>query len=502
MKQQNDKVVPENARSEAVQESKVNSANEASHSDNETKVRFLSFQSYYLIAIHLAVIYSIFGYLRYGFSMGVDLQEGTWFILQGFSLWVPASLLVLPLIFILILIVLISRKWVQIRSDQTELTVIEDYIIGKTESKVKYEDITSIQLTSGFLGVKFVWVLLFGAHSIFLLTDGILFAFHPHAFGLGPQQGWFYILGGLVSLAVLLLIVIPGENLLRVETKDDIYKLYFSIWQRKQADLYEDIKSVLGLDENNLEGKSVVVSEKSHLESENQLSEKSRTRISPTFIIGLLYIAIAIGSRAANFFAGTPLRLILYLLGFITVLQALKDDGVNHAKYLEKNDRVNTPTTMVFEEAPLRKRATLLNDQSTADLLSRIYPKTLNHFEALFLCLACLFLGWTVTAWFRYLRGLEGLVWSSVGMVLLTLILLLFLLFHVIVPKISVQQITGDEEGAILAETPYPAITQKFFPNLWQGLKLLWIEEKTVMQIRLGALGLCFLIGILFGIVF
>ncbi len=486
----------------------------------EKEVFFLSAQRYYTLAIHIIIAFSIYTGVKYGTTFGEIMGEGTWFVLGGFSLWYVLSALTLPFAAIMFLYVLLTRRWIRISGKGENLTFHERYLyLRKSHTEIPKNQIVSIKLSEGYLGVKYLWILPFGIHMIYVLTDGIMLLSNPHTFELGIVNAWMLIASGVVDFIVLLFILIPGKNQLEIRTNSEIFRLKYCTWAHNK-DLNLEIREILGLkapilekDQENLETdykKKEPESITNRTLNDQIVQEK--IFLSKQILLGALCIIIALWSRAFNRFAGAPVRVLLYLNGIVFIVSSLKtepntESRARRTQILTKN-RTNT---LLLEKDGVSSRNTIrlygLNPRDPERVYFDLKAKKVNFLEAALVPLLSLVLGWSMSAWFRFLPSNNDLQVDSTIIGAVTLILVVVLIDLVIYPQFVLhydhkQQATKIELSQVKIRSlmdkyhikPAPAVS-------WLHImKILWEKDKKTVLYRLGIVLGAFVIGIVMGI--
>ncbi len=493
------------------QEQEINTSENQEESDDRQKdhvekaetserLHFLSAQRYYMIAILSAVFFSIYSGVKFGLEMGGVISEGTWFTLKGLSLWFPTSVLILPLIFLMFLYVLFSVRWVTIQKEEGSYSVKEKYLyFRKQKTQISEEKVQYIKFSQGHLGPKLAWIILFGAHMIYILTEGLHILTNPHVFGYGIMNGAFFLTSGLIDALILKLILVPGENLLEIHTKDEIYKLKISYW-KSNKDIPQKIKQIFGLNKKENLKKAEITSPKLSL---NNIS------LSKYIVLGIMFIIIGILSTSLDIFAGAPLRISLYYLGMIYITL-----GYN----LNPNSKKKARKTKVIQDREgkelfMRRKGTgrdvieyYRNPTSPKEneIDSAIRTKTMNWLETILVVITILFLGWTLSAWFRFLPSPMTLQGISTLMVLGTLILLGVLIDAVISPQHNIMVGSGDKKRYIeLPQVKIPELNKKHdilqgspIKNWLATWKAIWEKQKKTVILRTGTILAVFGVGI------
>jgi hypothetical protein len=277
----------------------------------------LSFRTTYLISIGLIIVFALYTYVVYGIGWIDIFPQGTWLILGGFSLFYPTSGFQVLCGIVLLIQMIGSAKSLHITANDDQINVQERYKIGfKSSFAVKRSSIARISMETGGPGKKIWWALVWGLHIAYILTDGVFLATNPFVFGYGISNAWLYIVTALIDLVILILILWSNELILAIETTTNLYHLTIT------ADA-GTLTEVLGMK-----------SENTTLQSKNQ-----------TFLsLGILFLAISILTRWFNVMYGTPVRLMIFLLGMLLVILGwkhpiIRNTVINSSEVIAKKNR-------------------------------------------------------------------------------------------------------------------------------------------------------------------
>jgi hypothetical protein len=161
---------------------------------------------------------------------------------------------------------------------------------------------------------------------ILCFTDGFHYILNPFAFGSGYLVGSLYITTGFVHLIALCILILKHSTLLEIVTKEKRYEINFNLPSVKSPDLVESIKNCFDL---NVSG-----------EIDSNLKQ-TKVKDWRNLIIGLIFLITGIVSVVTFRFAGDPLRIALYIFGFMLVVKGFKEDFTasnNGFKILKTNE--------------------------------------------------------------------------------------------------------------------------------------------------------------------
>jgi hypothetical protein len=266
------------------------------------EIRITGLKWSYLVGI--AILIGFAGYIFSAFPLKADelMPEGTWLVLGGFSLSLPLGVFPLLIAAWMLVRVAITAKSLSFSKLGDDITIHERHFLGKSTKFVTCSPkIDTVRLISGPGGRRLWWVLPWGIHAAFVLTDGIFLLSNPLTFGGGVANGFAFLLSGILDLIVLGLIVFPPEAQFSLETAEELVQVDWSpVGQNKQ--ILQKISEFFGLEQYR-PSKTLSVSH-----------EK-------LFFLGvaLICIGVAVITRFTNFGFGAPVRLPLFLLGIALV---------------------------------------------------------------------------------------------------------------------------------------------------------------------------------------
>lgn len=257
----------------------------------------VSFRFTYLIALAFITIFAIYTYIVYGIGWIDIFPQGTWLVLGGFSLFYPTSGFQILCAVIIGIQMFFSAKKITITPNNDIINIQEQYKIGfHSEISIKRKELARVSIEAGGPSKRIFWALVFGLHIAYLMTDGVFLITNPFVFGYGVSNAWLYITTALLDIIILILILWPNELILDIETTS--YFFHYEI-TADSGDLY----TLLGVDNKG---------------TMKQPDAKKNV------VIGILFLVIAVITRALNVALGTPVRLPVFLLGIILLIWGLK----------------------------------------------------------------------------------------------------------------------------------------------------------------------------------
>ncbi|QEE17930.1 hypothetical protein DSAG12_03768 [Promethearchaeum syntrophicum] len=289
-------------------------------------VKFRSFAKSRFIAAILMIGMATINISVFGTDIDTENHIGSWFFLGGPSMFFPMSAFML-LVGIGLLIYSIFSSVNIIFSKSKNFYFIEEFRFPMPwMTEIPRDEVISARLTNAKTGPKYFWIILMSLNLILCFTDGFHFLLNPYAFGAGLLVGKFYILTGFVHLLALCILLLKHQTLLEIVTKEKIYEINFNLPAVKNPDLVEAISNCFDL---NVTGENESILKQTQIKDWRNL------------IIGLIFLITAIISVVTFRFAGDPLRIVLYIFGFILVVKGIKEDfstSKNGFKILKSNE--------------------------------------------------------------------------------------------------------------------------------------------------------------------
>lgn len=259
----------------------------------------------------LLLAVGIAGIIYYGVEVGVLNREGTWMFLGGLSLFYPVSML--PLLYGAAILVVCAFSFAKIKFTRRDgvLCIDELRFPRAMSTEIPLQDIQVASLSNTRTGIKYLWILLFIIPVVFLYIDGISFLVNPNTFGKGIIIGWVYVASASIQLFCMLLIVLNGQHVMQVLTRDRLYELHFypvNLESVQRANL----PFVLGMPARDEQASDPVAIQ--------------QPRDFKRLACGVAFLAAGIASRVFYLGAGEILRFVLVIAGIILVVEAIKND--------------------------------------------------------------------------------------------------------------------------------------------------------------------------------
>ncbi len=274
-------------------------------------IKFRSFAKSRFIAAILMIGMAAINISVFGTDIDTENHIGSWFFLGGPSMFYPMSAFML-LVGVGLLIYSLFSSVNIVFSKSENFYFIEEYRFPMPwMTEIPRDEVISARLTNAKTGPKYFWIILMSLNLILCFTDGFHFLLNPYAFGAGLLVGKFYVLTGFVHLTALCLLLLKHQTLLEIVTKEKRYEINFNLPEVKSPDLVEAIANcfdliVLGEIDSNL--------------------KQTKVKDWRNLITGLIFLITGIVSVVTFRFAGDPLRIVLYIFGFMLVVKGFKED--------------------------------------------------------------------------------------------------------------------------------------------------------------------------------
>ncbi|MHA1673278.1 MAG: hypothetical protein ACTSYI_06595 [Promethearchaeota archaeon] len=275
-------------------------------------VQFRHFATSRFIAAVLILLMASINMSVFGTAIDEENHLGSWFFLGGPSMFYPMSAFMFLIAIGLLFYTVFSIA--SIRFTNTEhFYLIEEYrMFMPWMTEIPKDKIQALRITNAKTGPKYFWIILAAFNLILCFTDGTFFLTNPFAFGAGLVVGKFYIITGFVHLIAICILLFKHQYMLEIVTEEKRYELYFS--PPKSNLVKEGIDSLFNLDHK--EAKS----------SDMKLLNKTQISDWQNLLTGVGFILFAIISHILYRGAGNPLRIVLYIFGFILIVRGIKED--------------------------------------------------------------------------------------------------------------------------------------------------------------------------------
>lgn len=385
------------------------------------EVSFTSFQKSRLNGAFSLITLSIFFLIIYGAGFEEN-QVGTWFTLNGFSLWYPLGVFPLAIGIGLLIYVIISTRKISI-SKTSDLFIIEEKSIIPIITEIPIRDVCAVELSNNYSGPKFLWIFTLGIQIVLLAIDGAHFLFNPFAFGYGILAGIAYLFTALYLFIVLVYLLFKHQTYLHIVTLEKRYELMFSLSHSKK-DLIEQLEKMFGLqsDQNYQE----------NLQISNNLRGIEKLKQSINIIAGIIFVLFSIISLIFRFYTGEIYRVLLMLFGIYLIIKGVKEDIVPSGKsiHLLKNQN----------QILLRKESRnwfyrILRVECKPDQLKiSSKPMRLNSFDIGLMIILPGFAGLSVYGFFKFVPLSSIIWWEGVVNIIISIFLLAIIAYIDISP--------------------------------------------------------------------
>ncbi|MHA1856320.1 MAG: hypothetical protein ACTSXY_02685 [Promethearchaeota archaeon] len=279
--------------------------------NSEKELKISSFAWFQLVCSILLLVVAVIQYKEWGADFSFENEKGNWIYLGGPSLFYATSFFPTFYAIGLIFYSFFSQKQILFQETQESYLICEKRYILKNYTEIPKGKITAVFISNTKTGVRFLWIFPLGIHIWYLGIDAFAYLLNPMAFNRGLITGWYFILQVVVNLIVLIILLISPITYLEIHTKDKMYLIKFISIKKDIEKLmdYFDIKAKY-----------------SKLIHEDQRKYDKKQPIGLRLIVGGIFIAIAIFSRAFNIYAGGILRLPLFLSGLVLITKGIKKD--------------------------------------------------------------------------------------------------------------------------------------------------------------------------------
>ncbi|MBA7559997.1 hypothetical protein ES708_01615 [subsurface metagenome] len=394
------------------------------------KASIVSIPVGYFIASELAFIASILIAIKYDIGWDEQFDQGTWLVLGGFSLWIPTSALILPIMIIIRCYAVVNLKRLTVSTSQSpenSLIFTEKlYLFKKSKTvEIKQNAIRFIKIKRETWDTKYIWIIFISFHLIYMLTDGFTLLTNPHLFGDGIDNALTYTLAGVLDIVIIVFLIFTPQTLIEVHTDDEIYKFVYFAREHNQS-LFNKLEEILGMHP----------SEKDDLWEPFNISRKNRApRLE--FIIGVFFILTAALSKIFQIFAGDPLRSVLYFSGIIFILYScIYELSASSSPGKIALIRNQTKNWMIYRNSmTFGRSAYLIKNESKSPLKPELQLVKLDIVRIVPIVLTPLITGWTLGAWFRFLPSSPEFayfgVFSALNIILSLFVLALIMLFAI-----------------------------------------------------------------------
>ncbi len=289
-------------------------------------IKFRSFAKSRFIAAILMIGMATINISVFGTDIDTENHIGSWFFLGGPSMFYPMSAFMLLVGVGLLIYSLFSTVNIVFSKSENFYFVEEFRFPMPWMTEIPRDEVISARLTNAKTGAKYFWIILMSLNLILCFTDGFHFLLNPYAFGAGLLVGKFYVLTGFVHLTALCLLLLKHQTLLEIVTKEKRYEINFNLPAVKSPDLVEMIKICFDL---NVSG-----------DNDSNLTQ-TQVKDWRNLITGLIFLITGIVSVITFRFAGDPVRIVLYIFGFMLVVKGFKEDfssSKNGFKILKSNE--------------------------------------------------------------------------------------------------------------------------------------------------------------------
>jgi hypothetical protein len=385
---------------------------------NLHSIKFISWWWNGLLALTLACIVIVYTYIEYdAVSVGL-FERGTWLILGGFSLFFPTGGFLFIMGIPMFIGVVGSINQIEIQKEQSDRLVIRERRFGLILKSTNFDlnSVKLIKLEVGRFGIKMIWVFIFGLHAIYLLNDGLHLITNPFLFGYGTENALVFIITGIVEIMMIIIIIFPGEEHLEIHTNTEFHLLRFHIWRNKSELIYS-INSILGIQKTQ---KDVIASQSP--KSITFVPKHSQTAIK-YLVYGLVFWIIAIISRILNFYAGTPLRLALYFIGWFAILYGIKflSNKKEKSEILGETDEEGNKKMIFHIYGKMYQSHVSYKKPDKAMNLESISPRPMPFVLLTGIIITLVLIGWTFVAWVRFTWGNIALIGWTILYLLINL---------------------------------------------------------------------------------
>ena len=412
--------------------------------DNPNQLTTLSFQLGPSIGWVLAIIFSFVAAYFHGITIG-ETHLGTWLVLGGLSMWFPLSGFILPLLIILIISILGSARRITFTEQETEVIVEEKFLVfpmKKTREVIQKSEIKVLKGQQGHVGINIVYVVFFLLHLVYVWNAGIHLLTNPHVFGLGVPQGIMLIVAGIIDLVLILAFLIPGDERIEIQTHENDQLIHKMNLVGNRTETLNQILQKLGIAE-----------EESQSVSDTPELQQGPLKCSIPVIVGVIFFIFALLSHIFKYFAGEPLRYVLYLLAVILIVKGLKSEQIVAPKESTSEILVDqrNQSLLVTKKSTLAKESVFFrgDDVNTLQHEFKSGLISLHPLEVLFFPIVALLTTMTITSWFQFLPAENTLQVHSFVTVFLGIVIFLLILGYLLWPVMNLAIALKDETFAI-----------------------------------------------------
>ncbi len=282
---------------------------------SEKEVKISNFAWFQLICSILLIIVAIIQYIEWGADFSFDNGKGNWIFLGGPSLFYATSFFPTFYAVGLMLYAIFSQKHIIFQETKDRYVICEKRFTLKNYTEIPKDKITAVFISNTKTGVRFLWIFPLGIHIWYLGIDAFAYLLNPMAFDRGLITGWYFMLQVVVNLIVLMILILSPISYLEIHNNEKRYIIKF-ISIKKKGKKQSDIEKLVEYFNLKNENSGQIVQHQAKFTFKKLL----RTQL----IIGLIFITIAIFSRAFNFYAGGILRLPLFLSGILLITKGIK----------------------------------------------------------------------------------------------------------------------------------------------------------------------------------
>jgi len=283
--------------------------------ESEKEVKISNFAWFQLVCSILLIIVAIIQYLEWGADFSFENEKGNWIYLGGPSLFYATSFFPTFYAVGLMLYSIFSQKNIIFQETKDSYVICEKRFTLKNYTEIPKDKITAVFISNTKTGVRFLWIFPLGIHIWYLGIDAFAYLLNPMAFDRGLITGWYFMLQVVVNLIVLMILLLSPISYLEIHNNAKKYIIKF-ISIKKKGKKQSDIAKLVEYFNLKNESSGQIVQHQAKFMFKKLL----RTKL----IIGLIFITIAILSRAFNFYAGGILRLPLFLSGILLITKGIK----------------------------------------------------------------------------------------------------------------------------------------------------------------------------------
>ncbi|MHA1856406.1 MAG: hypothetical protein ACTSYY_10180 [Promethearchaeota archaeon] len=451
-------------------------------------VKFRSFASSRFVASILMIGMAGINISVFGTDLDTENHIGSWFFLGGPSMFYPMSAFMLLVGFGLLIYSIFSTVNLVFSKSQNFYFIEEFRFPIPWITEIPKNDVLGARLTNSKMGPKYFWIILMGFNLILCFTDGFHFLLNPFAFGSGLLVGKFYVLTAFVHLIALLILLLKHQTLLEIVTKEKRYEINFNIPAVKSPNIVEELKYCFDM----------------NVSFENDLKIESFTiKDWRNIIVGAIFLLTGIISVVTFRYAGDPLRIVLYIFGFILIIKGFTQDFSNTNGIKIFKDGNNSHSEILISRKWLWFDSAYKFNNSESKYDFRL--EKLNFFDILMIFLLPFGISLDLCGVIYLIPGITpGLIWIKVLHIFGDLILMLLILNVIIRP---VNKLIFKNES-LTYEYNIPGALSKEQMDLYKGKNFLkmafykWkyviLNQKEAFLQRILGILLSFLVGCFF----